>query len=260
VPPVYFLKSHLPRSGRPLAGIGAVLLCLVVSLVSAQEKPVVKPVKPSPDQGVVSPSGKFVKRSRIDGSGKRGRKIPDNPLNIQVIGKSKVKMGDIIIDKKKRSISFPVHVEIRDQVLEYVLVHQSGKTHESLLSTKISPKTLHVAVLLLDGEGKRPEIELFWRKNGPDARVPLNVLIQPVGASPRLEADLWLYKKATLDAQGRLAALQEGSFITLLNDPKALIQHQVAASLGHDDAYKPFTKKLPPKGAPVRLIITFPNP
>jgi len=144
-------------------------------------------------------------------------------------------------------------------MLEYALVHQSGKIHESLLSTKISPKALHLAVLLLNGEGKHPEIELFWRKNGPDARVPLNVLIQPVGASPRLEADQWLYKKATLDCQGRLAALQEGSFITLLNDPKALIQHQVAASLGHDDAYKPFTKKLPFKGAPVRLIITFPS-
>ncbi len=244
------------HSLRVLVWLGVVFLWLVGGRSNAQQEP---GTLPSPDQGAISPSGKFVKRSQADGSGGKQRKIPGSPLNIQVIGESKVKIGEITIDKVKRSISFPVHVEIRDQMLEYALVHQWGKVHESLLSTKISPKAFHVAVLLLNGEGKHPKVELVWRKNGPDARFLLSDLIQPIGASPKLAGDQWHYKKANLDSKGRLAAQQEGSFITLLNDPKALMLHQVAASLGHDDAYKPFTQKLPSKGVPVRMIITFPT-
>ena len=233
-------------------GIAVSYLILAGLTASEQQE---SPGIPNPKQGNISASGKFVKAHPSSIS---GQNTPTPTLSVQSLGKTKLLIGGVTIDKVAGSISFPARVEVRDELLEYVLVHQTGKTHESLLSTKISPKALHVAVLLLGGEGKRPTIEVTWKKNGPDALVKLTDLIRPTKATPALSNDGWIYGGSQIDLQGRLTAQREGSFVSLLNDPDALIFHQVAASLGKDDAYKPFAKKLPGKGVIVRVLMKFP--
>ena len=55
----------------------------------------------------------------------------------------------IRLDKKKRRISFPGTVNMRVGLIEYLLVNEKGKIHESLLATKVLPHDIHLALLLI---------------------------------------------------------------------------------------------------------------
>ena len=59
------------------------------------------------------------------------------------------KIGEITVDKRARAVRFPAMVQLDNGPLEYLLVTEEGKTHESLFATKISPSKLHIAMLLL---------------------------------------------------------------------------------------------------------------
>ncbi|MGI8965419.1 MAG: hypothetical protein ACR2H1_04940 [Limisphaerales bacterium] len=60
-------------------------------------------------------------------------------------------IGQVRLDKNKKSIQFPVHVNMNQGTIEYLLVTSSGKLHESLLRTEAEPRDIHLAVLLLSG-------------------------------------------------------------------------------------------------------------
>ena len=73
------------------------------------------------------------------------------------IGKNLYRLGEIEIDAEARTITFPVVVNMREGgPIEYILVHEHGKVHESILTTSISPLNLSIALKLLkfeDGYG-----------------------------------------------------------------------------------------------------------
>src|SRR5690606_4684352 len=58
------------------------------------------------------------------------------------------KFGEITINVPKKEVSFPVSVNQTEGNLEYVLVNENGKTHESLLATPVKSMDLQVALLL----------------------------------------------------------------------------------------------------------------
>ncbi|NTU43497.1 MAG: hypothetical protein HGA78_10725, partial [Nitrospirales bacterium] len=62
-------------------------------------------------------------------------------------------IGDITINKEKKSVSFPAQINMDKGLLEYLLVRTGGKTHESLLRTNVEPYHLQIALLLLGFEG-----------------------------------------------------------------------------------------------------------
>ena len=55
----------------------------------------------------------------------------------------------IRIDKEKKTVTFPAEINMQSGMVEYLMVTDKGKTHESLLSTKIEPYDIQVAMLLL---------------------------------------------------------------------------------------------------------------
>ena len=72
----------------------------------------------------------------------RAAKIIPTGTNTFVVGK-------VTVDKASRTVRIPAVVNMREQVIEYALVTQSGKTHESLFATEASPTDVHVAALLV---------------------------------------------------------------------------------------------------------------
>ena len=59
------------------------------------------------------------------------------------------RFGGITIDQKKRMLEFNATCNQRNGLIEYALVHESGKTHESPFRTKVRPQVLHACFLLL---------------------------------------------------------------------------------------------------------------
>src|SRR5882762_9509441 len=53
------------------------------------------------------------------------------------------------LDKKNHRITFPATVNQRQGLIEYLLVNEKGKVHESLFATKVLPRDIHLALLLI---------------------------------------------------------------------------------------------------------------
>lgn len=60
--------------------------------------------------------------------------------------------------------SFPVNVCVRQDLLEYVLVTETGAAHESLLSTSVSPSILNAALMIL---GAKKGENVRWIERDP---------------------------------------------------------------------------------------------
>ena len=214
-----------------------------------------------PDQGSVTAGGKFESaRGKPHGPG-----IPSAEAMkaaamdyIKEISPDEVRVGEVRLLKKERTLIFTATVAVRTQPLEYALVHESGKAHEALLVTKVPVQDVHVAALLMEASGQAPRIEVSWRKNGGEARMPLSDLIrvQQVAADT-LSANPWVYNGSEFH-HGGFAAMSEGSMVALVNDPAALVNHRTAAALQRDDVFFANTEKLPADGVPVSVMFIFP--
>lgn len=215
---------------------------------------------PSADQGTISPSGVFsgaapdfvnpdYQAAAVDPA-TLGQKAAELVVSN---GPDRARIGLVNIDRKSRTISFPARLNMQSGLIEYALVHAKGKAHESLLTTEASPLHVHLAAVLLrivrpegGGEPAKVSVEVEWQPNGPARRMPLESLIahakgvsldpadshtakgddEPASTEPgeALEPGPWNYGGSVV-RQGALMAAAEGSVISLLNDPAALISN-----------------------------------
>ena len=75
---------------------------------------------------------------------------PKEKPRVEKIGESRFRMGDIEFDAKTKEIFLPAVVNKREGgPVEYLIVHEGGKVHESILTTKASPLHLQVVMKLL---------------------------------------------------------------------------------------------------------------
>jgi len=186
------------------------------------------------------------------------------------------RIGLVELDKEKRTVSVKARVCLRTQVVEYALVTEKGKAYESLLTTEAAPADLHLAFLLLGigqgdtgGEFGRPiavpatnavKIQVTWTNtNGQPVTHSLAELVvlatgQQLGKPMVLEK--WFCNGSVFDSSG-FAAQQEGSIVSLIRDPVALINNP-AGDRDNDNIHFPNARLLPAEGAPVRIIFQLP--
>lgn len=69
----------------------------------------------------------------------------------------KFEFRGIRVNAARKTAEFPATVNATEGLLEYLLVGSEGKTHESLLVTRIEPHALHTVMLLLGAKGVPPE-------------------------------------------------------------------------------------------------------
>lgn len=92
---------------------------------------------------------------------------PERPL-VTKIGEHTYRLGDIEMDAKKKELRLPVTVNMREGgPMEYVLVHETGKVHESIFTTEVSPLHLQTALKLLKFETGHGDV--FNRFLSPEA-------------------------------------------------------------------------------------------
>ncbi len=177
----------------------------------------------------------------------------------------------IIIHRGERTVTIPAVVNQRVGLIEYVLVHNSGKRHEALLVTDVRPQDIHLACLLAGaqvlayplslGDKTAPGtlVTVHWQRHGPAARYGMEKLLvlatpegEPLANGDEISAR-WLYHGSYFSADG-FAASQQGSCITLQPDPAALITG-AGLPAGH---FAPQEQLLPAIGTPVSVVLTLP--
>ena len=88
------------------------------------------------------------KRSRLP----RSSELPPGVYRVETI----------LLDKNRNQVSFPAVVNQVHGLVEYGIVHENGKTHESLFRTKVRPIHLNFVLLLSKLKPAKGFVENLW--------------------------------------------------------------------------------------------------
>ena len=204
------------------------------------------------------------------------------PLRAQSAGSptpaQSIDFRGIQIDKARRTVTFPASINMTDGLLEYLIVNDMGKTHESLLSTKIQPYDIQVAMLLLGIkpaahasaqppaqinraylqnaprlEGEKISIHLAWQ----DARGPHSVraedLVWNLKQNAAMTEGPWTYNGSEM-YEGKFLAQVDGSIGALVRDSAALLNNPRPGN-DDDQIWEPCAKVAPKVGTAVDVTI-----
>ena len=186
-------------------------------------------------------------------------KPPTKP-SVKQIRPGVFQVGGVLLEKKKKQISFPVLINMNEGLIEYVLVTGKGKTHESLLVTRTEPFHIHVAMLLLGAKGANgkqvPEdprkpvpgesisIELSWNANGKLLRAPVENFVNDRHNKKAMKPGPFTYN-GSIVFDGMFIAHRDGNLLSLITDPAALVNNPRMGR--HDDENWEALKKGLPK-------------
>lgn len=202
---------------------------------------------------------------------------PQAKPEIKRLGAHEFGLGDIRFNDETREISFPGKLNMVEGLLEYVLVHDSGKAHESLLTTAVSPFDLNVVILLanyrkdesmfvLKDVKAGPEImpnpkiapdslaDVFvsWKEGDAEKTARVETWIHNVEARAQAEEGAFVYNGSWHNKTDFLAT-KTGSFIALYLDATSLLNN-ARKNNDNDDVWVP-APKLPPLGTEVTVRI-----
>jgi len=184
-----------------------------------------------------------------------------------------VRIGPVAIDAEKRAVRFSARVNQNEGLLEYALVSEQGKVHESLLRTEVEPYDLQVALLLLGLKGGG-NLQ-FQGDPTPPKGDPVRITVEwPEGdgvKSVRLEDLIWneRQKKAMDHAdwvftgsrflEGVFLAQMERSIVAVFRDPAAIIDNP-QTDAADDTVWFPRKDLVPPPGTAVIVTIQVVKP
>lgn len=194
---------------------------------------------------------------------------------------NRFKLGEVEFDKTTRVIRFPATVNQRDKLLEYVLVHDKGKVHESLLRTAINPVHLNLALRLLryqsspelfplrDEEGfpsglmpavdaktkaaARVEIRVVWKTGDKEESASVNEWIENLSDGSPMPAGPWVYGGSVV-YEGRFIAGETGDLIAIQTNQVAVFNYP-GSDRENDDVWMPATKRVPAEGTQVTVEV-----
>ena len=79
----------------------------------------------------------------------------------------------LILDRERALLALPVSVQIKQDLLEYLLVGPNGAAHESLFLTRVRPSLINTALLLLGVEpGRNAWVETLPPPDGDTGATP----------------------------------------------------------------------------------------
>jgi hypothetical protein len=194
-------------------------------------------------------------------------------------------LGSVRLDKSKKTVQFPAQFNMKEGLLEYLLVTTKGKTHESLLKTEAEPYQIHAAMLLLGAKGAPPSagplnapsaphhvnrnasqtngaakkaiagdsisIELIWKEARGEKRVRAEDCVYNLETKTTASRGVWSYNGSRV-VEGTFIAQREGSLVALVEDSDALANNPRS---GHDNdqIWQINTNALPSLNTPVQV-------
>ena len=185
--------------------------------------------------------------------------------------------GGVIINKNQRSITLPATCNQRNGLVEYGLVHEDGKIHESLFRTKVRPQIFHTSLLLLkikpvesffeniwsddpkqiDYSDRCLEIIVTWDENGSKHESLLESLSTNQGKSNEANEKLFIFTGSRM-VEGNFLAESTGSIVAVYADDNAIINNSHYDSV-NDDVWIANKAKMPPLEMPVKISFHLPQ-
>ena len=193
----------------------------------------------------------------------------------------RMRLGKVEFDPATREIQFPAQVNMTEGLLEFLLVHENGKIHESLLSTTISATNLNVVLKLLHYQSS-PELYLKIKEDGSASSefqaataeqkagsrlriliskesakrsdaVPVNEWIAHAPTEKPMPPEPWIYGGSSIH-QGRFLAESSGDIFAIF------LSNSAVANFGgtdnqNDEVWLPHATRVPEVGTPVTVII-----
>ena len=253
------------------------IFCSLTFLSSVNEASVVAQGVASPEQAGASPEARFVNTSPLSSE----EAVKQTP--VRIVGPGKFSVGEVTLHQAERTVTFEAKVNMVSGPIEYYLVASDGKLHEAIFTTAVQPYHLHVAMLLLGAKGDSelepvdpktgqkvstlqrqnpiPEkmigdkvlLSVDWDAGGEVHTKRAGELVINTDKEAALDASAWVYN-ASHTVKNRFIGQEEGSLISMISDPFALINN---TSLGfdNDEIWEPNTKALPEVGTEVRFTI-----
>jgi hypothetical protein len=186
------------------------------------------------------------------------------------------------LDKKNHRISFPATVNQRVGLIEYLLVNEKGKTHESLFETKVLPHDIHLALLLIglkeDAKenptetpppqaidsaylhsapklkGAPVSISVVWTDQGKKTEIAAEDWVLNLETNHPMTRGLWTYNGSFIE-NGVFLADEELSIVAVVTDPTALVNNP-RQGYDDDEIWQARDEVVPPLDTPVEIIIT----
>jgi len=181
---------------------------------------------------------------------------------------SGVRIGGVLVDPVKREVTVPCELNMREGLLEYALVGETGKRYESLLMTRVEPYDIQVALLLLGLKGGRPleaqgdqrkpegdpvRLLVQWQEGAEVRNQRLESLIRNTKLDKEMAETDWVFTGSRM-REGAFMAQIERSLIAIFHDPAAIIDNPLAGG-GDDTVWFVNTGRTPPVGTAVTLKI-----
>jgi hypothetical protein len=201
--------------------------------------------------------------------------LSTNALPLQKLGPDVYGLGLVQLNRKTRAITFPAVVNMSEGLVEYALVHSSGKVHESVLKTEADPLHIHLARLLLQPaqtnrpaatapsaaadvriprELRGPEVRLWVSWPGEDGRrVALEDLVTNVLTKAKMSPGPWIYSGSRV-VEGTFLAQRDGSLVAIIADPDALMNNP-RPGRNDDEIWKVNRDLCPPIGTAVQITL-----
>lgn len=219
----------------------------------------------------------------LHAQGTEEEKTPNQPAkpSVEKIDEDHLRIGGVTIDKKTREISFPAVVNLREGLLEFAVVHQNGKIHESLLRTDISPTSINLAFTLLR---YKPSKELYRIPKEPglltqdyfkepeetrkSARIRIFVELQKDGETKRIPINDWILHDTNHKAMppthwvyggsefydGIFVPESTGDIIAVYLTNSTLVNYP-GNDNSNDDVWSAFTDRIPELETKVTVVI-----
>ncbi len=188
------------------------------------------------------------------------------------IGPGVFQLGEVRLNKAERTLTFPGGVNMSQGHVEYLLVHELGKVHESVLRTSVQPLQVHLAALLL--QAKKPDaptkvesdpakelagppasISIAWRTAETNQLAPGEDLIFNIHKKSSMDRGNWTYNGSRL-IEGFFVAQRDGSIASVLTDAEALM-NGMRLGRDQDDIWMGNTNLVPAVNTPVTITIKF---
>jgi hypothetical protein len=186
------------------------------------------------------------------------------------------------LDQAHHRISFPATVNQREGLIEYLLVNEKGKVHESLFATKLMPRDIHIALLLIGltdpGAANAKEsvppsaidssylqaapklqgpsvlLSVTWTQDGKPRQIPAENWVFNLQTHHLMTTGPWTYNGSMIQ-NGVFLADQELSIVAVITDPTALVNNP-RPGYDNDEIWQLQEDAIPPLDTPVELTIT----
>jgi hypothetical protein len=201
-------------------------------------------------------------------------------------------LGPVRLDKNQRTVQFPAKLNLKEGVIEYLLVHDRGKSYESMLTTSAEPYYVHLAMLLIGAKGAPPTdallnattpqfhmnkppgatnappplaipgdpvtIELAWETLHGRKQVRAEDCLMNLATKTNVAHSAWTYNGSRV-VHGYFMAQGEGSIVAMIDDIDAMVNNPRQGS-DNDQIWQINSNNVPPTNTTVEVTFKLEAP